>query len=163
MNRLIKSLVIGMVCLPYFFAAAATAATNPDAVVLNVLAPRGAIPPPPFNVPSKRVTNLDGKTVGGFPTRGPEELPTRVQALRLYTEGSAWFTFEEDRRGALAVGKLADLAVLSKDYLTVPVDEIGGIVSLMTMVGGRIVYAAGPYAALEQKNRRTDKQGRPGP
>jgi len=94
---------------------------------------------------------LDGKTVGGFPTRGPEELPTRMQALRLYTEGSAWFTFEEDRRGALAVGKLADLAVLSKDYLTVPVDEIGGIVSLMTMVGGRIVYAVGPYAALENK------------
>jgi len=41
--------------------------------------------------------------------------------------------------------------VLSKDYLTVPVDEIGTIVSLMTMVGGRIVYAAGPYAALEDK------------
>ncbi len=63
-------------------------------------------------------------------------------------EGSAWFTFEEDERGALAVGKLADLAVLSKDYLTVPVDEIGGIVSLLTMVGGRIVYADGPFAAL---------------
>lgn len=64
MNRLIKSLVIGMVCLPYFFIAAANAASDPNAVVLNVLDPRGAIPPPPFNVPSKRVTNLDGKTVG---------------------------------------------------------------------------------------------------
>jgi predicted amidohydrolase YtcJ len=94
---------------------------------------------------------LDGKTVGGAPTRGPEELPTRLEALRLYTEGSAWFVFDDDTRGSLTVGKLADLAVLSKDYLTVPVDEIGTIVSLMTMVGGRIVYAAGPYAALEDK------------
>ena len=61
MNRLIKSLIIGMVCLPYMFA---MAATKSDEVVLNVLDPRGAIPPPPFNVPSERVTNLDGKTVG---------------------------------------------------------------------------------------------------
>ncbi len=73
-----------------------------------------------------------------------------MQALRLYTEGSAWFAFDDDKRGTLAVGKLADLAVLSKDYLTVPVEEIGTIRSLLTMVGGRIVYAAGPYAALEE-------------
>jgi predicted amidohydrolase YtcJ len=74
--------------------------------------------------------------------------------MRLYTEGSAWFSFENDTRGALAVGKLADLAVLSKDYLTVPVDEIGGIVSRLTMVGGRIVYADGPFAAYEDKPSR---------
>jgi predicted amidohydrolase YtcJ len=71
--------------------------------------------------------------------------------LRLYTEGSAWFVFDDDTRGALSVGKLADLAVLDKDYLTAPVDEIGTIVSLITMVGGHIVYAAGPYAALEDQ------------
>jgi predicted amidohydrolase YtcJ len=47
------------------------------------------------------------------------------------------------------VGKLADLAVLSKDYMTVPVDQIGGIESVLTMVGGRIVYAAGPFRSLE--------------
>ena len=51
------------------------------------------------------------------------------------------------------VGKLADLAVLTKDYLTVPVEEIGGIRSLLTMVGGRIVYAAEPYAALDAGTR----------
>ena len=56
-----------------------------------------------------------------------------MQALRLYTEGSAWFSFEDDTRGAIAVGKLADLAVLDKDYLSVPTEEIGGIVSLLTM------------------------------
>ena len=94
---------------------------------------------------------LDGTTVGGLQTRAPEEMPTRVEALRIYTQGSAWFAHDEARRGSLAVGKLADLAVLSKDYLTVPIDEIGSIRSLLTMVGGRVVYAAEPYAELEDK------------
>ena len=94
---------------------------------------------------------LDGKTVGGTAMRAPEELPTRMQALRLYTEGSAWFAFDEGRRGSLAAGKFADLAVLSKDYLTVPTDEIGSITSLLTMVGGRVVYAADPFAAYQDK------------
>jgi predicted amidohydrolase YtcJ len=94
---------------------------------------------------------LDGKTAGGVAMRAPEELPARIEALRLYTQGSAWFSFDENARGSLAVGQSADLAVLSKDYLTVPTDEIGGIVSLLTMVGGRVVYADGPFAAYEEK------------
>ncbi len=93
---------------------------------------------------------LDGKTVGGTPLRWQEETPSRPEALRLYTSGSAWFDHSERRRGSLEAGKFADLAVLSKDYLKVPVGEIGGIESLLTMVGGRIVYAAGPYAKLER-------------
>jgi predicted amidohydrolase YtcJ len=88
---------------------------------------------------------LDGKTVAGVAIRGPEETPSRAEALRLYTLGSAWFSFDETQRGSLEIGKLADLAVLSKDYLTVPVDQIGGIESLLTMVGGKIVYSASPY------------------
>src|SRR5262249_36495918 len=72
---------------------------------------------------------LDGKTVGGTPLRGQEEIPSRQEALRLYTSGSAWFDKSEDRRGSLEPGKLADLAVLSKDYLKAPVSEIGGIES----------------------------------
>jgi predicted amidohydrolase YtcJ len=91
---------------------------------------------------------LDGTTVSGLSMRGPEETPSRLDALRLYTQGSAWFAHDEARRGALAVGMLADLAVLTKDYLTVPVDQIGGIRSLLTMVGGRVLYAAEPYAAF---------------
>jgi predicted amidohydrolase YtcJ len=93
---------------------------------------------------------IDGQTVAGTPTRDADELPSREEALRLYTEGSAWFTHDEGRRGTLATGRLADLAVLTKDYATVPADEIGGIESLLTMVGGRIVYAAGPFATLEE-------------
>jgi hypothetical protein len=75
----------------------------------------------------------------------------RGEALRLYTLGSAWFSHDDDERGSLEPGKLADLAVLSKDYMTVPVEEIGGIESLLTMVGGKIVYASGPYAKFEDK------------
>ena len=61
MNRLIKSMVIGIVCLPYLFA---VAATKTDEVILEVMDPRGEIPPPAFNAPAERVSNLDGKTVG---------------------------------------------------------------------------------------------------
>ena len=89
---------------------------------------------------------LDGKTVAGTPLRGPEETPTRLDALRFYTKGSAWFAHADHERGSLEPGKLADLAVLSKDYLAVPVDEIGTIESLLTMVGGRVVHAAGDFA-----------------
>ena len=93
---------------------------------------------------------LDGKTVAGTPIRGPEETPDRLTALRFYTLGSAWFSFDDDARGSLEPGKLADLAVLSADYLTVPTDEIGRIESLLTLLGGRVVYAAGDFAELER-------------
>jgi predicted amidohydrolase YtcJ len=94
---------------------------------------------------------VDGKTVGGTLTRDEEQLPSREEALRFYTLGSTWFTHDDGKRGSIETGKLADLAVLTKDYLTVPTAEIGGIESLLTMVGGRIVYAAGPYAQLERQ------------
>ena len=88
---------------------------------------------------------LDGKTVGGVALRGPEETPDRAEALRLYTSGSAWFSHDDRVRGSLELGKLADLAVLSQDYMTVPIDRIGSTESLLTMVSGKIVYAAAPF------------------
>jgi predicted amidohydrolase YtcJ len=96
---------------------------------------------------------LDGKTVGGTALRGPEETPDRAEALRLYTIGSAWFSHDDDERGSLEVGKYADLAVLSQDYMTIPVDRIGSIESVLTMMNGRIVYAATPYAQQEFRQR----------
>ena len=92
---------------------------------------------------------LDGKNASGTALRAPDETPSRADALRFYTLGSAWVSHDERVRGSLEVGKFADLAVLSKDYLTVPVDQIGGIESVMTMVGGKVVYAAGPYQTLD--------------
>ena len=94
---------------------------------------------------------LDGKTVGGKALRGPEETPSRENALRAYTQGSAWFSHDDDKRGSLEVGKLADLAVLNKDYLTVPLEQVGDLESVLTMVGGKVVYAAGPLAKWQPK------------
>jgi predicted amidohydrolase YtcJ len=73
---------------------------------------------------------LDGRTASGAAIRGPEETPSRADALRYYTIGSAWVSHDEDTRGSLEVGKWADLAVLSSDYLTVPLDQIGRIESV---------------------------------
>ena len=89
---------------------------------------------------------LDGLTVDGITTRGPAEIPTREQALRIYTAGSAWFAHDEGRRGTLEPGRLADLAVLSADYFSVPTAEIDRIEAVLTLVGAKVVYAAGVYA-----------------
>jgi predicted amidohydrolase YtcJ len=96
---------------------------------------------------------LDGRTVDGIETRGAEEIPSREEALRIYTEGSAWFAHDENRRGRLTPGMLADLAVLSDDYFSVPTSHIAKIKSLLTMVGGEIVYASGPFSALDRARR----------
>jgi predicted amidohydrolase YtcJ len=94
---------------------------------------------------------ITGKTVAGASLRDPKQNVTRVEALRMYTMGSAWFTFAEKRKGSIEVGKLADLAVLNADYLTVAEDQIRSIESVLTMVGGRVVYAVGPFASLPRK------------
>jgi predicted amidohydrolase YtcJ len=88
----------------------------------------------------------DGKTASGHALRGAEETPSRADALRFYTMGSAWVARDETLRGSLEAGKFADLAVLNADYMTEPLNDIGRNFSLLTMVGGKIVYAAGPYA-----------------
>jgi predicted amidohydrolase YtcJ len=94
---------------------------------------------------------LDGLTVDRVETRSAKEIPSREEALRIYTQGSAWFAHDENRRGRLMTGMLADLAVLSDDYFAVPISDIAKIRSLLTMVGGQIVYASGPFSALESK------------
>ncbi|HEY7219138.1 MAG TPA: amidohydrolase [Candidatus Binatia bacterium] len=94
---------------------------------------------------------VTGKTVAGTALRERSQNLSRKEALRLFTVGSAWFTFDEGRKGSIEVGKVADLAILNADYLTVPEDQIRTLQSLSTMVGGRIVYTAGPFANLERK------------
>ena len=91
---------------------------------------------------------LDGTTIGGVKTRDDAEAPNRRQALEMYTRNTALMANEDDRRGTLEPGKFADLAVLSADYLTAPVKEIGKIRSLLTMVGGNVVYAAEPFTNM---------------
>lgn len=92
---------------------------------------------------------LDGKTVGGLSTRGPDETPSREEALRLYTVGSAWFCFDEMRRGTLENGKLADFVILNQDFMSVPVEQIGATASLLTVVGGKVVYATDVFSNVK--------------
>jgi predicted amidohydrolase YtcJ len=89
-----------------------------------------------------------GRTVGGTPLYPEANRLDRMEALRRYTRGSAWFSGEEDSKGAIAPGQLADLAVLSADYFSVPEEEIKGIESVLTLVGGKVVYAAGEFTGL---------------
>jgi hypothetical protein len=89
-----------------------------------------------------------GKTVGGTPLYPEANRLDRMEALRRYTVGSAWFSGEEDKKGAVVPGQLADVAVLSSDYFSVPEEEIKGIESILTVVGGKVVYGAGEFAGL---------------
>jgi hypothetical protein len=91
---------------------------------------------------------LDGTTIGGVQTRADAEAPSRRQALEMYTRNTAFAANEDEKRGSLEAGKFADLAVLSADYLTAPVKEIGKIKSVLTMVDGNVVYVAAPFANL---------------
>ena len=85
---------------------------------------------------------LDGRTVDGQETRGPDERPSREDALRMWTQGGAWFVFAENERGRIAPGMLADIAILDADYMSAPVESIGAIKSVLTMLGGRVVHAS---------------------
>ncbi|MEO0361662.1 MAG: amidohydrolase family protein, partial [Pseudomonadota bacterium] len=89
-----------------------------------------------------------GKTLGGVSLYDEANVLSREQALRIWTEGSAWFSGEANVKGTLAPGMYADLAVLSNDFMAVPPEEIRRIRSELTMVGGRVVYGEGDYAEL---------------
>lgn len=92
---------------------------------------------------------VSGRTVGGTRLYQEENRLEREEALRLYTKGSSWFSGEEGKKGSLAPGMLADLAVLSADYFSVPEENIRDIESMLTMVGGKVVYAASDFAGLD--------------
>ena len=89
-----------------------------------------------------------GKTLGGLQLYPERNRLDRETALRLWTKGSAWFSGEDDRKGALAPGEYADLAVLSADFFSVPEEEIKDITSILTVVGGEVVHADTDFASL---------------
>ncbi|WFB10892.1 amidohydrolase [Streptomyces sp. LX-29] len=90
-----------------------------------------------------------GRTVGGRRLYGGDNILEREAALRLMTQGSARLSGEEGDKGTLAPGRYADLAVLSEDFLSVADARIPAITSVLTMVGGRIVYAAREHRRLD--------------
>lgn len=89
---------------------------------------------------------VTGKTIGGLVMYDENNILTRELALELYTKGSAWFSNEQDKKGSLVEGQLADFAVLSKDYFQVPDEEIQTIYSVMTVLGGNIVHASDEFS-----------------
>ena len=88
-----------------------------------------------------------GKTVGGTAMYNEKNLLSREEALRLWTQGSAYKSNEETVKGTLSVGKFADFAVLSQDYMNINDEAIKDLVSVMTVIGGKIVYAADEFAS----------------
>jgi predicted amidohydrolase YtcJ len=102
----------------------------------------------PFNTLLALQFQIDGHSVGGAIERHATLRLTRMQALRMYTINSAWLVRDDDKRGSIEVGKLADLAVLDAALMDVPVEQIGKIRSVLTLMDGQVVHAAGPYASL---------------
>jgi predicted amidohydrolase YtcJ len=88
-----------------------------------------------------------GRNVAGMLTNDGQQV-SRVEALRLYTEGSAWFSFDDDHVGSFVTGKYADLAVISHDYLTVTEPTIRKIESVLTLLAGKVVHAAAPFSSV---------------
>lgn len=81
-----------------------------------------------------------GRSLGGVVQRRADLSLTPEQALTLYTRDAAWLAFAHETRGSLIVGKLADLAVLDRDPLRIPVDQLHQTQSLLTLLGGRVVH-----------------------
>ena len=91
---------------------------------------------------------ISGKSVGGTQMYSDANRFDRMEALRLWTVGSSWFSSDEGKKGALVPGQLADLAVLSADYFSIPEAEIKALQSVLTMVGGETVHAAAEFGGM---------------
>ena len=92
---------------------------------------------------------VTGKTVAGFRLYPPSNCLDRETALRMWTENVTWFSNEEGKKGRIQTGQFADLMVPDRDYFSCAEDEIADTTSLLTMVGGKIVYGTGDFGSLE--------------
>jgi predicted amidohydrolase YtcJ len=91
---------------------------------------------------------VTGRTLGGLKLYPQRNLLDREAALRLWTEANTWFSNEEGKKGQIVAGQLADLAVLDRDYFSVPDEEIQDIESVLTLLDGKPVHGAGDYAGF---------------
>lgn len=91
---------------------------------------------------------VSGRTVGGTMLYPERNRLSRMEALRRYTVGSAWFSNEDDRKGALVPGQYADFAVLTDDYFTIEDAQIKSLSSVLTVVDGKVVHADDEFAPL---------------
>lgn len=91
---------------------------------------------------------VTGRTQGGYKHNADRNLMSREEALRAYSAAGAYISGEDDRKGTIAVGKWADLAMLAEDYMTVAANRINQMSSVLTMVGGKVVYGLAGFASL---------------
>jgi predicted amidohydrolase YtcJ len=88
---------------------------------------------------------ITGKTVGGLSLYPRHNCLDRETALRMWTENGTWFSNEEGKKGRISVGQFADMIVPDRDFLTCPESDIADTVSLLTLVGGKVVYGADEF------------------
>jgi predicted amidohydrolase YtcJ len=93
---------------------------------------------------------ITGRTVGGMAIYPRRNCLDRETALRMWTENVTWFSNEEGKKGRIEKGQFADLIVPDKDFFACAEEEISFLTSDLTMVGGKIVYGAGTFAALDE-------------
>jgi predicted amidohydrolase YtcJ len=91
---------------------------------------------------------VSGRTVGGLRLYDAASRLSRDTALELWTAGSAWFSSEQGKKGRIAEGMLADVAVLSADFFSIPEEAIRDIESVLTIVGGKVVFGQGEFSSL---------------
>jgi predicted amidohydrolase YtcJ len=91
---------------------------------------------------------VSGKSVSGSDVLAENNRLSRVEALKLFTRGAAWFMNAEAEMGMIAPGNLADFALLDRDYFAVPEDEIKSVRSVLTVMDGRVVFGEQEFAAL---------------
>lgn len=92
---------------------------------------------------------VTGKTVGGLRMYPQRNCLDRETALRMWTENVTWFSNEEGKKGRIEAGQFADLIVPDRDFFACAEDEIADITSLLTVVGGKVVYGTGEFASFD--------------
>src|SRR5258706_3725167 len=90
---------------------------------------------------------VTGKAIGGSSMYPDKNRLSREEALRLYTQGSSWFSSENGKKGAISVGQLADFVALTDDYFSVPEENIKAIESVLTVMGGKVVHATEEFSS----------------
>jgi predicted amidohydrolase YtcJ len=91
---------------------------------------------------------VTGRSLGGLRMYPPGNRLDREEALALWTVANTWFSTEQGKKGQIKVGQLADLAVLDRDILAVPEDELQDTVSVLTLLGGVVVYGADEFSSM---------------
>jgi predicted amidohydrolase YtcJ len=93
---------------------------------------------------------VTGRTVGGLQIYPRRNCLDRETALRMWTENVTWFSAEEGKKGRIIPGQLADLVIPSRDYFACAEEDIAGLTSDFTLVGGKVVYGAGDFARFDE-------------